>query len=639
MLKSKILLVVFLSCIPSLAITGCEGIGTNTKNFQKSTVNTTNNYKVLSGNVDFPDFELKFKTKSSLSSVAPRSVVSLSYSSDYPEVKLRNTVIATGLTDAKGSFTLNADVAFVPKAGDTFVLEATKRLGSAGYNNMALRTNVKWNGTNYESITKNSMLINTKTTALSIISSFNPTLLETVGTIGTMSLVNDVVTLSDINVNVKASDIDNVTALVERALKENKDPVASIVFSNGEYLIKSTKAENPLFTGCVGDPSTCTYVAPSVIPVGSPIATQTPIVTPTPLDTPIPTSIPTLIPSVTPSPTAIPTVTPTPIPTPTVTVPVSTTLIAFESYRDGNREIYTMYEDGSTQTRITNTPSIGEYEFSFSPDRKKIVYTGRETKDGIYISDINGSNITKLTTSTEHEYMAVFSSDGTKIIYTGEVSAWSDIWIMNADGTNKINLTNIPSKMDREPTISQNNKIAFHSSRDGNNEIYVMNFDGSGLTNISTSSADDKSPKFSPDGSKLMFLSDRASIGSGKYNIWVMNADGTNKKQLTFQDEMIGFWSPDSSKIAFTTKTANFGYDLNVVNVSTGVLTTLAQTNYQEYASGWLSSGNEVLFDSNKNGSYQVYSVDLSNNNLKQLTSTSARNQNATEFAPSYTPF
>lgn len=636
MLKSKILLVVFLSCIPSLVITGCEGVGTNTKSFEKATANTTNNYKVLSGNVDFPDFELKFKTKSSLSSVAPRSVVSLSYSSDYPEVKLRNTVIATGLTDAKGSFTLNADVAFVPKAGDTFVLEATKRLGSAGYNNMALRTNVKWNGTNYESITKNSMLINTKTTALSIISSFNPTLLETVGTIGTMSLVNNVVTLSDINVNVKASDIDNVTALVERALKENKDPVASIVFSNGEYLIKSTKAENPLFTGCVGDPSTCTYVAPSV-PIGSPIATPTPIVTPTPLDTPIPTSIPTLIPSVTP--TAIPTVTPTPIPTPTVTVPVSSTLIAFESFRDGNREIYTMYEDGSTQTRITNTPAIRDYEVSFSPDRKKVIYTGYDgTNEDIYISDFNSSNALKLTTSTEDDYKAIFSSDGTKIIYTGEVGYWSDIWIMNTDGTNNINLTNMPSKIDREPSVSPNNKIAFHSSRDGNNEIYVMNFDGSGLTNLSNSSAADESPKFSPDGTKIMFLSNRANTVSGKYNIWVMDADGTNKKQLTFQDEMIGFWSPDSTKITFSSKSVTADYDLNVVNLSTGVLTTLAQTTYQEYATGWLSNGNEVLFYSNRSGGEQVYSVDLSNNNLKKLTS-SGSNRNATEFAPTYIPF
>lgn len=318
MFNSKSLLVIFLSSMPFLSITGCNVIVSN-NNIQS---NVNNDYKVIKGNVDFPDFEMPFKTKATLSNVAPKSVVSLSYPADYATVGLRNTVVATGLTDAKGNFTLNADVAFKPKAGDIFVLEATKRLGSAGYDNIALRTNVRWNGTVYESITLNSMLINSKTTALSIISNFNPTLLATAGTIGTMSVVNNVVVTSDINSNIKASDIDNVSALVDKALKDNKDPVASIVFSNGEYLIRSTKAENPLFTGCVGDPSTCNYVAPSVVPTPTPTATITPVPTPTATPTIIATPTPVLTPtpsptdfaSSSPSPSSDPSISPSPDP-------------------------------------------------------------------------------------------------------------------------------------------------------------------------------------------------------------------------------------------------------------------------------------------------------------------------------------
>src|SRR5918996_3202606 len=100
------------------------------------------------------------------------------------------------------------------------------------------------------------------------------------------------------------------------------------------------------------------------------------------------------------------------------------------------------------------------------------------------------------------------------------------------------------------------NMLAFVSERDGNSEIYVMNADGTGLLRLTNDAGRDVDPAWSPDGKRIAFASDRA----GKSDIYVMNADGSNlvrRTQSAKEDVRTGpseapAWSPDGSKIAFS---------------------------------------------------------------------------------------
>jgi len=189
--------------------------------------------------------------------------------------------------------------------------------------------------------------------------------------------------------------------------------------------------------------------------------------------------------------------------------------------------------DGSGLTRLFDpgNPPPGVW---WSPDGKRIAFDVLNfhpiTLRGftnIFVMNADGSSPTNLTnvTAGNHRYFSAWSPDGTKI-----ASASFGIYVMNADGSGQTKLTN---NRDEDAAWSPDGtKIAFASYRDGNAEIYVMNADGSGQTNLTNNPAQDAGLfgfAWSPDGSHIAFVSDR----DGNDEIYVMNADGCGQTRLT----------------------------------------------------------------------------------------------------------
>jgi len=132
---------------------------------------------------------------------------------------------------------------------------------------------------------------------------------------------------------------------------------------------------------------------------------------------------------------------------------------------------------------------------------------------------------------------------GGTLAFVSERDGNPEIYVMNADGSNPIRLTNSPAE-DLFPYWSPDGtRIAFFSHRDGNSEVYVMNADGSNQVNLSNNRADDEPPaSWSADGTKILFNSNR----DGNYEIYVMNLDGSGVTRLTDNpaDDFSADWQP-----------------------------------------------------------------------------------------------
>ena len=232
--------------------------------------------------------------------------------------------------------------------------------------------------------------------------------------------------------------------------------------------------------------------------------------------------------------------------------------ITFMSFRDKhkpdghfNGDIYVMNADGTNPINLTRSVDRAERVSSWSPDGKQIAFTSAELFDGhtlvdsdIFVMDVDGGDPINLTNHDALDQTPDWSPDGARIAFSSLRDANWEIYLMNPDGTNLTNLTNHPAKDGRPDWSPDGNRIAFTSDRDGNFEIYVMNADGTNPSNLTNHPAEDNNSSWSPDGTRIAFDSNRDDPYG---EIYVMNADGTNPINLT-QDpdnfDLYPSWGP-----------------------------------------------------------------------------------------------
>lgn len=236
-------------------------------------------------------------------------------------------------------------------------------------------------------------------------------------------------------------------------------------------------------------------------------------------------------------------------------------LIVFASVRNsGNHDIFSMDLDGTNQTRLT-TSSAYDDQPKWSPDSNKIAFmSDRDGNFEIYTMNADGTAQTRITNDSFAEGFPAWSPNGAKIAFVrGDLRDPStfEVYVMDANGANKTRLTT-DTNIDGVPAWSPDgSKIIFMSGAsnvfDANSyEIYVMNADGSSRTRLTNNTITDGQPSYSPDGAKILFASGNAMNPNG-IEIFVMNADGSNRNQLTSNAVTDAFpaWSFDGASIIF----------------------------------------------------------------------------------------
>jgi Tol biopolymer transport system component len=264
-------------------------------------------------------------------------------------------------------------------------------------------------------------------------------------------------------------------------------------------------------------------------------------------------------------------------------------------FYEHNGSVWSINPDGTAPTELVgNDDNNYELDPAISPDGTKVAYIYDET---IWVMHSDGTNPRQLTDGgaeqQESDFDPAWSPDGKKIVFARiePGSSHADLWVMNADGSGQTNLTNTPGNWEDSPAWSPDGlEIAYY--RGGCEEpddygscIYKMFANGLGVTNLTKPeeeiSCDEgggvsfhifsDSPDWSPDSSKIAFESDGDCGAPHSQSIWVMNRDGSEKKdliQLANSGNYEPTFSPDGQKIAFSSNRDDSRGDIYLIDAN-----------------------------------------------------------------------
>lgn len=214
-------------------------------------------------------------------------------------------------------------------------------------------------------------------------------------------------------------------------------------------------------------------------------------------------------------------------------------------------DIYTSTPDGRDIKNLTKTPGY-DAEATVSPNGKKIIFTSERDGDlELYSMDPNGKNIKRLTSEVGYDGGAFYSPDSKMIVYRrsapqtpAEIARYKDllsrhlvvptvfeIWVMDADGSNKRQVTKAASASFAPFFTPDGKKIIFCTNffdpdrsnrrKQPNFDLALINVDGSGIERVTFHESFDGFPMFSPDGKKLVFASNRNAAKPGDTNVFI----------------------------------------------------------------------------------------------------------------------
>ena len=186
----------------------------------------------------------------------------------------------------------------------------------------------------------------------------------------------------------------------------------------------------------------------------------------------------------------------------------------------------------------------------------------------------------------------------------------------------EVRLTHDDNAANERPTGSPDgSSIMFISDRDGNPEIYVMDADGTNQVNLTNHPGNDRYAVWSPDGTRIAFHRGR----DGEWDVYVMDADGGNPMALTTHSGLDWFpaWSPDGTRIAFSSE-RHGNSEIYVMNADGTNDVRLTEQPGVDQLPRWSPDGSKIAFESHRDGNWELYVMNTDGSNQVNLSNSSS---------------
>ena len=234
------------------------------------------------------------------------------------------------------------------------------------------------------------------------------------------------------------------------------------------------------------------------------------------------------------------------------------TRIVFVSDRSGTKEIWVMNWDGTGQRQLTHLGSISTFP-SASPDGQRVAFTSYVAGyPAIYMFSIDtGRKLPFYNQRASMNAFVTFTPDSKQVVFSSTAAGGPpQLYMANADGSNFRRLTSSGSiEVEAKINPKTGADLVDVSGRSGMPQVYRMNLEGADLQRLSAGTGEATNPAWSPDGEHIAFAWTKG-FEPGNYNIFVMDVGSQQTTQLTANEgrnENPG-WAPDGAHIVFASK-------------------------------------------------------------------------------------
>ena len=298
---------------------------------------------------------------------------------------------------------------------------------------------------------------------------------------------------------------------------------------------------------------------------------------------------------------------------------------------DETSSLYALSIEAGERRRLTSAPPGGwDFGGAFSPDGRYLVFSRGST---YYVSElcllpfgadlrVNGE-VTQITSQRRLAQSAVWHPDGREIVFVSGSATSNELWTISVSGARTPHRLEFAGDRVGSPTISSQGHRLVYARQSTDRNIWRLELRGPGGTSgnpakLVSSTWSDHAPQYSPDGSRVVFISGR----SGHNEVWVCGSDGSNPVQMTSmraQETGAPQWAPDGKRIVFDSN-AEGSFELYAIEAGGGRHRRLTNHLADDAVASFSQDGRWIYFASSRTGRFEVWKMPTEGGEAVQIT-------------------
>jgi Tol biopolymer transport system component len=279
----------------------------------------------------------------------------------------------------------------------------------------------------------------------------------------------------------------------------------------------------------------------------------------------------------------------------------------------GNSSLLSIPSDGGARRMLISSPvSTRDFLPRVSPDGRNLAFVRYRSHGSgeLFVADLQGGPPVPITFDNRTISGLAWTPDSTNLVFASNRRGGYQLWTVPSNGGAPVHLP-ADSTVEDVAISPADDWMAIVSVAENWN-IWRSRINASGLSapeRFISSSGRNHTPRYSPDGSRIAFVSDR----SGSWQVWVCDADGQNLKQLShFNGPWVGGlnWSPDGREIVLDSRPHGHS-GVFVLTLDTGALRTIADDSFEQRVPAWSHDGKSIYFNSDRGGQLAIWKLKL----------------------------